>query len=172
MVRMLGGCMVFAGCLGLGLWYRYQFCARIKALHCLEHILERLASEVRYGRSALPECCSHMAEGLDGAFGEAFAQVGRRMEENMGLSFGEVFQEEMEKPLGGLPLQEADRESFLRFALRTGYSDSQMQLREIEQGAESLRDTKKRLERENAEKCRMAVGLGAMGGLLLILVLW
>ena len=65
MVRMLGGCMVFAGCLGLGLWYRYQFGARIKALHNLERMLELLASEVRYGRATLPECCSHIAGGLD-----------------------------------------------------------------------------------------------------------
>ena len=172
MVRMLGGCMVFAGCLGLGLWYRYQFGARIKARHNLERMLELLASEVRYGRATLPECCSHIAGGLDSGFEEAFLEVGRRMEENMGLSFGEVFQEEMEKALGRLPLQEADRENFLRFAARTGYADSQMQLREIEQSGELLRDTRERLERENAEKCRMAVGLGAMGGLLLILVLW
>jgi stalled ribosome rescue protein Dom34 len=32
--------------------------------------------------------------------------------------------------------------------------------------------TEEQLVRENEEKCRMAVGLGAMGGLLLILVLW
>lgn len=172
MIKLLGGCLVFAGCLGLGLWYRYQFGARIKALRSLEHMLELLASEVRYGRATLPECCSHIAGGLDPDFEEAFLEVGRRMEENMGTSFGKVFQEEMGKALGGLPLQEADRENFLRFAARTGFSDSQMQLREIEQSAELLRNTRERLERENAEKCRMAVGLGAMGGLLLILVLW
>lgn len=172
MIKLLGGCLVFAGCLGLGLWYRYQFGARIKALRSLEHMLELLASEVRYGRATLPECCSHIAGGLDLDFEEAFREVGRRMEENMGTSFGEVFREEMEKALGGLPLQEADRENFLRFAARTGFSDSQMQLREIEQSAELLRNTRERLERENTEKCRMAVGLGAMGGLLLILVLW
>ena len=172
MIKLLGGCLVFVGCLGLGLWYRYQFGARIKALHSLEHMLELLASEVRYGRATLPECCSHIAGGLDLDFEEAFREVGRRMEENMGTSFGEVFREEMEKALGGLPLQEADRENFLRFSARTGFSDSQMQLREIEQSAELLRNTRDRLERENTEKCRMAVGLGAMGGLLLILVLW
>ena len=47
-----------------------------------------------------------------------------------------------------------------------------MQLRVIEQSTELLESTVEKLEKENAEKCRMAVGLGAMGGLLLILVLW
>ncbi len=172
MIKILGGCMIFSGCLGLGLWYRQQFGARIEALRSLERILELLASEVRYGRAALPECCSHIAGGLAPEFEAAFLEVGRRMEENLGASFGEIFREEMESVLALLPLQEEDREHFLGFASRTGYSDSQMQLREIEQGAELLRDTRKSLEGENAEKGRMALGLGAMGGLMLILVLW
>lgn len=172
MIRILGGCMIFTGCLGLGLWHRYQLNGRIKALRSLIHILELLAGEVRYGRATLPECCGHMGRGLSAPFGEAFLEVGRRMEENTGLSFGEVFREEMAEALGSLPLQETDREAFLGFAGESGFADAQMQLRIIEQSAELLKGTLERLVQENAEKCRMAVGLGAMGGLLLILVLW
>ena len=93
------------------------------------------------------------------------------MEEYTGLTFGEVFREEVGEALGSLPLRETDREDFLRFALQTGYADAQMQLRAIEQSAELLKGTRERLERESAEKGRMAVGLGAMGGLFLILLL-
>ena len=92
------------------------------------------------------------------------------MEENTGLTFGEVFREVVGEALGSLPLRETDREDFLRFALQTGYADAQMQLRAIEQSAELLKGTRERL-RESAEKGRMAVGLGAMGGLFLILLL-
>lgn len=171
MVRMLGGCMIFAGCLGLGLWYRFQMVGRIRAIRSLEHILELLGSEVRYGRATLPECCGHIARGLPAPFGEAFLEIGHRMEENTGLTFGEIFREEMAEALRGLPLRETDREDFLRFAWQTGYADAKMQLRAIEQSAELLKGTRERLEGENAEKCRMAVGLGAMGGLFLILIL-
>ena len=41
----------------------------------------------------------------------------------------------------------------------------------IEQGVERLGAIECRLEKENGEKARMAVGLGAMGGLMLILIL-
>lgn len=172
MVRILGGCMIFGGCLGLGLWHRAQMTGRIKALRELEHILELLSSEVRYSRATLPECCRHISKGLSQPFGEAFGNTGSRMEENGGLSFGEVFREEMEEAFRDMPLQETDREDFLRFAGQTGFADSQMQLRAMEQSAELLKDAREGLEREHAGKCRMAVGLGAMGGLLLILVLW
>lgn len=172
MLRLVGGCLIFGGCLGLGFWYRCQWNGRIKALGMLEHILELLAGEVRYGRAALPECCSHIARYLREPFDEAFLAIGCRMEEDSGISFGEVFREETEGALQELPLEREDRDIFLEFSARTGFADSQMQLRAIEQGTERLRVLRERLERENAEKCRMAVGLGAMGGLLLILVLW
>ncbi len=94
------------------------------------------------------------------------------MEENTGVSFGETFREEMEGVLKELPLETEDRENFLRFTSQTGFMDGQMQLRAMEQSLELLRGTWEKLEQENTEKCKMAVGLGALGGLLLILVLW
>lgn len=171
MLRILGGCMIFSGCLGLGIWYRYQLTGRIKALRELQNILELLAGEVRYGRATLPECCGHIARYLPPPFDEAFAGIGSRMAKNTGVSFGTVFREETERSLAMLPLKEEDRENFLRFTTKTGFSDGQMQLRTIEQSMELLRATEEQQAGENAERCRMAVGLGAMGGLLLILVL-
>lgn len=172
MVREAGGLMIISGCLGMGLWYRARFGERIRVLRSLGRILELLSSEVRYGRATLPECCGHVAKSLTGSFSAAFLAVGRRMEENGGDSFGEVFREELGKVLGGLPLLESDREAFLQFAGQTGFSDCQMQLRALEQSGELLRNIWEKLEREHEGKCRMAVGLGAMGGLLLLLLLW
>ena len=172
MVRIAGGLMILSGCLGLGLWYRIRFGERIQILRSLGRILELLSSEVRYGRATLPECCGHVAKGLAEPYSAAFLEVGRRMEENGGDSFGEVFREELGKVLGDLPLRESDREAFLQFAGQTGFSDCQMQLRAMEQSGELLRNTWEKLEREHEGKCRMAVGFGAMGGLLLLLVLW
>ena len=172
MVRILGGCMIFSGGLGLGLWYRSWLLGRARALRSLGSILELLAGEVRYGRATLPECCSRTARHLTAPFGEAFQRIGNRMEENTGVSFGETFREEMEGVLKELPLETEDRENFLRFTSQTGFMDGQMQLRAMEQSLELLRGTWEKLEQENTEKCKMAVGLGALGGLLLILVLW
>lgn len=164
--------MIFSGCLGLGIWYRLQLSGRIKTIRTLRNILELLASEVRYGRATLPECCGHSARYLPVPFDDVFRAIGKRMEENTGISFGDVFREEMDDVLKKLPLKEEDREHFVQFTSQTGFIDGQMQLHAIEQSAELLHATEEKLELENAEKSRMAVGLGAMGGLLLIIMLW
>ena len=172
MLKGIGGAMVFMGCLGLGLWYRGQLTGRVKALRLLKSILELLFSEIRYGRATLPECCRHVASQLPAPFSEALREVDERMRKNEGDTFAAVFCECMRKPLEELPLRRDDRENFLSFASEGGFSDRQMQLRTLERSSELLSDTAERLQKENVEKCRMAVGLGAMGGLLLILVLW
>lgn len=172
MIRLLGSCMILSGCFGIGLWYRGQFNGRIKAIRTLGAILEQLCSEVRYGRSTLPECCSRAAENFPQPLRGALERTGQIMRDNMGLSFGEVFQREFGEALAELPLRSEDREAFLQFARHACYADGQMQLRAMELSRELLGQKERELEGENAGKCRMAVGLGAMSGMLLILILW
>lgn len=172
MIKGIGGVMIFSGCLGLGIWYRGQFMGRIRALRMLRGILDLLASQVRYGRATLPECCQKVAVQLESPFDQVFQTVTERMQENTGASFAQVFREQLAERLEELPLTPDDRETFFQFVSETGFSEGQMQLRVMEQSGEQLTGTVKRLEKESAEKCRMALGLGIMSGLLLILVLW
>lgn len=172
MLKGIGGMMIFLGCLGLGMWYRGQLTGRIRALRMLRGILDLLASQVRYGRATLPECCQNVAAQLSPPFDNAFRTVAARMQENTGASFAQVFREHLVKRLEEMPLTPADREIFFQFISETGFSDGQMQLRVMEQSGEQLAGTAGRLEKESTEKCRMALGLGIMSGLLLILVLW
>ncbi len=172
MLKVLGSCMILGGCFGIGLWYRAQFNGRIRTIRTLRAILELLSSEVRYGRSTLPECCSRAAASFAPPLGEALERVGQSMRENTGISFGETFQREFGEALAALPLHDEDRDAFLQFTRQTCLADGQMQLRAMEQGMELLCQKEEELEDENAGKCRMAVGLGAMGGMLLILILW
>lgn len=172
MLKFAGGMMIFFGCLGLGFWYRGQLLGRVKALRMLGTVLELLESEVRYGRATLPESCRNVSARLSSPFAEAFDSIDAKMCENTGASFAEVFRECLQGPLETLPLKQEDREVFLQIASSGGYTDGQMQLRAMEQSRELMAGTVKQLERENTDKCKMAVGLGAMGGLLLIIALW
>jgi stage III sporulation protein AB len=172
MLKAGGSILILAGCLGLGLVFREHFNGRIRALQQLMTLLELLESEVRYGRSVLPECCRRVGEQQKDLLGEALLGVAKDMQANDGASFGEVFRAGMEEALCRLPLKAQDREDFFHFASVSGLADGQMQVRCMEQSLERLARTRKKLEAESADKGRIAVGLGAMSGLLLILILW
>ncbi len=113
-----------------------------------------------------------MAERLSEPYGSSFGRIYHRMRQNAGDKFGQVFREEMQRCLKGLPITEEDKSQFLSLFDHKGYEDELMQIRTIEQSMELLQHTIGQLERENREKCRMAVGLGAMSGLLLLVVLF
>ncbi|MCM1192478.1 MAG: stage III sporulation protein AB [Butyrivibrio sp.] len=171
MLKLAGACMILTGCFGMGLWYRRQFRGRVRALRVLCDALSLLGSEIRYGRRTLPECCEQAAHRLNEPLKAAFIRTADKMRENTGESFAGIFAECTGGPLGEMPLKEEDREEFLRFVSAGTFGDGQMQLTLIEQSREQLEARAASLERENGEKCRMALGLGAMSGLLIILVL-
>ena len=93
------------------------------------------------------------------------------MQENEGVGFSETFCAYMEEVLKDQPMTAEDKEHFLAFARGDAFEDGRMQLRTIERSRELLQKTAAELEKENVEKCRLAVGLGAMSGLLLVLIL-
>lgn len=171
-MRLAGAVMIFAGCLGMGLLYRERLHGRIRALQKLEYVLELLNSEIRYGRSTLPECCLRVGEQLDDPLGRALIGVWQESQEQDGISFPQLFTENMERVMREMPLTDADRTTFLQFIPPQGFADGQMQQRAAQVCGQRLEKTKERLERDSLEKSRIAVGLGAMGGLLLILILW
>ena len=163
--------MIVFGCLGLGMWYRQQYALRLQSLRTLLNILELLMSEIRYGKSTLPECCKRIGERLEEPYQSALLKIYARMAENRGEAFDTVFCKQMEECFDSLPLHREDREHFLGFVQGNGFEDGRMQLKNIESSRELLRLTVAQLEKENVEKSRMAVGLGAMSGLLVVIIL-
>lgn len=170
-MRFLGGIMIVGGCLGLGLWYREQFIGRINALRTLALILEMLMSEIRYGKASLPECCRNLASRLDEPYSSCLDDVGGETGGENGASFSGVFCDSMENCLKTQPLKKEDREIFLQPFHGQGFQDGAMQLRNMEQALVRISDGITLLEKERREKCNMAVGLGAMSGLLLVIIL-
>ena len=171
MLRLLGGMMIVTGCFGMGLWYRQQFIRRLQVLRVLLGILELLMGEIQYGKATLPECCKRVGERQTEPYRSALLQIYQVMSRNNGECFPKVFRENMEACLKEVPLSGEDREHFLAFAAGESFEDGRMQLRAIERSRELLLLSTEKMEKENAEKCRMAVGLGAMSGLLLVIIL-
>ncbi len=172
MLRIVGSVMIMGGCFGMGILYRERMRVRKKTLQQLLDMLELFESEVRYGRSVLPECCRRVGEQMGAPFGAALKRAAACGQTGEERAFPEVFARELGEIMDQLPLSEEDKENFFQFLSPVGYRDEKMQLRAMEQSRERLGRTRERLERENAEKGRIALGLGAMSGVLLILILW
>lgn len=172
MLRLAGFSMIGASCCGLGIWYARELRRRLEHLHAMNRMIELLVSLLQYGKSTLPECCRQLAVQAEEPYRQAFARVYRKVTEDRGESFAQVYREIMGETLRGVgALKEQDRQLFLQCVLEQGCGDGETGIRLIRRQQELLRERIARLETENREKSRMAVGLGTLGGILLIIIL-
>jgi stage III sporulation protein AB len=133
--------------------------------------MEVMMSEIRYSKSTLPECCGRLGDRLEEPYGLTFSRIGEIMRENRGESFRDIFREQMTKCLEKIPIRRQEKKLFLDFAAESGFTEGKMQLLSIGQYQDRLKGIIEVAERELAEKSKMALGLGAMSGLLLVLIL-
>lgn len=163
--------MIVCGCLGLGIWYRQQFLGRLHRIRELIAILEQWSSEVRYNRSTLPECCLRIGNCREDRLGRICKEVYEEYITSEGSGFLEMAEESFRKKLNTLPLKKEDIDRFLLFTGREGYAEEAMQIRAIELAKQELERTAEMQQREISQKCRLSVGLGAMSGLLIVILL-
>lgn len=170
-MQMLGAGLILTGCLGLGLWYRQQMVQRLHFTRALICILEQWISEIRYNRSTLPECCRQIGRQRTDRLGEICDNVYREYEETEGVRFLELAGISFRRQLQTLPLKKEEVEAFLLFMGKEGYTEEAMQIRAMELSRQRLEETAEAQQREISAKCRLSVGLGAMSGLLILLLL-
>lgn len=170
-MQMLGGGLILIGCMGLGLWYRQQMVRRLHLTRELICILEQWISEIRYNRSTLPECCRQIGRQRKDCLGAICDSVYREYAASEDAGFLEFAQESFRRRLKLLPLKKEDIEQFLLFVGKEGYADEAMQIRAMELSRQRLEQTAETQQRELIQKCRLSVGLGAMSGLLLLILL-
>ena len=170
-MQMLGAGLILTGCLGLGLWYRQQMVQRLHLTRALICILEQWISEIRYSRCTLPECCRQIGRQRADRLGEICDNVYREYEEAEDIGFLELAVISFRRQLQTLPLKKEEVEAFLLFLGKEGYTEETMQIRAMELSRQRLEQTAEAQQREIASKCRLSVGLGAMSGMLILLLL-
>lgn len=169
--RLLGALCILGGSIGLGLWYKMLFCRRIRTLRMLENVLFEFESIIRYQREPLGQCFRMTASEQQGELRQALWEVGKRLEEKEEEGIRQVFCEKLEGVLTRMALTRSDRELFYSFLPENGYADVELQMNLLEKCRTRIGRLWMELEKENGNKCKMAVSLGVLGGLLLLLVL-
>ena len=112
-----------------------------------------------------------MAVSMEEPFSACFAGIAEGMEEGKGFTFGEVYLRNMSRCLNLLPLKGSDRDILLHLFSDEEIPDVGQLERYVLRYKEMLEGVVGELEAEWKEKSRLALGLGAMSGLLLVIVL-
>lgn len=170
MQRAFGFILILAGCSGLGIWYSMQFRLRIQNLKQMCHILSMLEGQVRFGRSTMGECCGQIAGRVDNPFQNVLQEIAGEMKENKGNSLRQVSQTSFDKHLKKLVVSSKEKEEFMACFAHEGFEEEGMQIQSILRGRQELEAAMQELNESLTSRCRLAISLGTMSGLLLVVL--
>lgn len=170
MQRAIGFILILAGCSGLGMWYSMQFRLHIKNLKQMCRVLSMLESQVRFGRSTIGECCEQIAKRVDNPFQIALQEIAREMEQNEGNSLGQVSRTGFDRHFKNLKVSEKEKEEFIACFAHEGFEEEGIQIQSILRGRQELEAAMQELNETLTSRCRLAISLGTMSGLLLVVL--
>lgn len=170
MLRWLGFGLVLTGCVGLGTWYSVQFRQEIQNLKSMCYVLKLLEGQVRYGCNTLAVSCLEIAERVEEPFKGCFMEIYHNACRNDGKEFGQVCRECFSQRLKKLVAGDKEKRIFMNCFIKVGFEEEKQQYQSIQQEREELEECLQGLNKEIESKCRMAVSLGTMGGILLIVL--
>lgn len=171
MLRLVGMLLLVGGSVGMGWVVRERLKGNLEGLYQIRHIFQMFQNEITYSRASLPEACLRISGRVKEPYSSAFAAIHKEMLFNDGQSFSAVWVKHMKSCLQSMMIAEEDKKVFLEFGNCAGYMDGQMQAQTMEQYMHRLDISVGRMEKDISDKCRVAMTLSVMGGLMLVILL-
>jgi stage III sporulation protein AB len=145
---------------------------RTEALGQIARMLHLIREEIRVGQAPLGEAFGRAGAKLPGVYGEFLSLLARRMEENQGISFAELYESSARELFGELPLDTKEREALFTLGRELGYLDLEVQLCALKRQEEIFREFQDSLKADLPRRQKLYRSLGISGALFLVVLLW
>lgn len=171
MFRLLGAVLVLLGCVGFALCLCREMRRRLYLLYEMKRMYELFRSQIGYSAAAFPELCRMSSQHLEEPFSSFLYAVYERAEENSGKAYQQIWKEEAEHFLEGAGMKKEDKILLFEFSRSVGYADKELMEQEVENRIKAVLLVIQDMEKHLAEREKMIVSFGIMGGLLIVILL-
>lgn len=171
MFRLLAAVLILYGSAGFSFKLCQEMRARIRHIGQMQELFRLMQSEISYNRATFPEICHQVSKRVEQPYRAAMEEVYRRACENCGTPIPVIWQEVMEKCLEPLPLKKEEREIFLGFGGRLGFTDMEMQIGMLDKCRTQLERLYEQAKSVVENKEKVITGVGILGGLMLVIIL-
>ena len=171
MYRLAGILFILAGCVGWGNGKIGQERDRIRHLHLLMQIFERMQSEIAYGKHTLPEICLLLTTIKEESYSACFRRIYERSTGEDGTGILQIWKEEFLDCLDKLPLREEERETVLALPDYLCFQEGGRQADSIGQAGEFLSERCRQAEGTYENRSKMIRSVSILTGLLLAILL-
>ncbi len=171
MVRLFGGFLLFASCIGAGLWMGQKQEKRIQQLAELIRSMEYLKGEISFARTTLPVAMEELSKHILPPFDTLFLNLAKQMRGHPGTAFSKLLSQEIEKEKQNWELLPEDVDNFYQSCCNLGYLDKEMQVHILTRYIKEQEKKLEQLEREIPQKTKLYRNLGVLFGAFLVIIL-
>jgi stage III sporulation protein AB len=170
MIKLLGSILILLAATSFGFRMANRFAERTRQLRMFMNALKLLETEILYAATPLSEACFKIGARVQPPVGTFFTELGHKLREGQGVAAGEIWQETLEK--ADLALRAGDREVLTGFGHTLGISDRQDQIKHIQLCIAHLGAEEQAAREEQMHNEKMWRYLGALMGLMLVILLY
>lgn len=172
MFQVLGACMVFLGCLGIGYERIRKSKEILRVMEIWEYILQLFVSEIIYKKQPLGYACYEIGKKIGGLEGEYLERISNRINEKQYGCFHQIWNEECTSYCKKIKMPEKVMELIKEFGQMTGFEDGEVHKNMIEMQMEKWRNERVRKQEELLERKKLILTLSSCIGMMIILILW
>lgn len=180
-MRYLGILIMAAAAIAAGFMAADRWKEQLEILQRFRQMIYHLKGQILYANATLPEALAEVGERFQAGHenneeylqepGKLFIRVCKRMEQDDGAAFSDIWQEEIAKLPDDFPMRSSDREKLAAVGKNLGYADSAMQERTLLFYLEQTDDSIEYLKKELENRTKLYRSLGMAAGLFIMIVL-
>ena len=172
LIRAVGAFAVMLGCGGLGFYFAAKEGFRVQELLEFKKALLILSSEIEYMRAPLAVACGNIAKRTGLTISKMFDKFSEFLKQGEGESAYQLWLNAMDTIAESSFLAEEDIDVLEGFGKTLGYLDKNMQQNAIDYAINYIENKVGTLQIQSDKNKKMYRSLGAIVGLLIIVVLW
>ena len=175
MGKWLGAVLILCSSTGLGFKTASDRRQALRLLETLRQMILFLKGEITYRRCGLEEALEQVGKREKGELSRLFLDTADAIRGQGGESFCQIWRKNLEnffRSGQGRLLSKEDRERLEELGEHLGYLDVEMQEKTLLLYLERLESRIRVFRGSIRESCRLCTGLGVMGGLFLVILMF
>lgn len=172
MLKLIGAVLIMLASTVGGWLKASQFANRPRQIRELILALQRLATEISYGVTPLPDALSRTGDPLKEPLKTMFRQAAASMLPPSGKTAKESLHEAIDRAWRHTAMKAPERDTMVHLAYSLGTSDRTDQMRHIELAAQQLKHEEASALADQARYEKMSRSLGLLIGALIVILIY
>jgi stage III sporulation protein AB len=172
MIKLIGALMIIGASTMIGLYRAKAYAERPRQIRQLIHAVNRLATEIGYGSTPLPDALGKLAQQMQRPLDRMFQEAAERLGRERNATVRQVWQETVDRYWGLTAMKAPEKEAFIELGSTLGVSDRDNQLKFLELAKSQLQHEEAAAREEQVRFEKLSRTLGVLGGALIVILIY